>query len=370
MCVCAQGAEGSVEGKLRLNNALGYAEQLEAVATAGSASSRTVSVSLVQRQLAGRPARAEGRLGQTLRSLQHHSSCSERLRSLGASLQEGPHRAEFELAWRQLSDAERTASPAVRALLGHSLKSALRYSHTRDHRDSASQPSTGWAARGTLELAGLAPTSVRFLRADCEAQKALPLPLPLLPGAALALSLRLGVLLPLAGGGGGRGAPGGGGTPACGPAITHLSDRFFLGGADSADALRGFRTKGVGPSDARRPRCADDVAAAGAAAASLARDALGGDLLCAATAAVTFPLPHEALRAAGVHGHVFVNAGTLLPLAAASELTSSLRAAAGAGVVLPTRLGRLEVNYCLLLRTMQHDRAKAGIQVGLRPDPL
>ena len=84
MCVCAQGAEGSVEGKLRLINALGYAEQLEAVATAGSASSRTVSVSLVQRQLAGRPARAEGRLGQTLRSLQRAAAQPRRQPAGGA----------------------------------------------------------------------------------------------------------------------------------------------------------------------------------------------------------------------------------------------------------------------------------------------
>lgn len=43
-------------------------------------------------------------------------------------------------------------------------------------------------------------------------------------------------------------------------------------------------------------------------------DSLGGDLFCSLLAAVTFPLPGPALQAAGVHGHVFVNGGSLVGL--------------------------------------------------------
>jgi outer membrane protein assembly factor BamA len=65
------------------------------------------------------------------------------------------------------------------------------------------------------------------------------------------------------------------------------SDRFFLGGPDS---LRGFCTKGAGPTDARRPRgsAADEEEGSGSSGSHITRDAIGGDLLCSASAAVTF----------------------------------------------------------------------------------
>jgi hypothetical protein len=40
------------------------------------------------------------------------------------------------------------------------------------------------------------------------------------------------------------------------------------------------------------------------------------------------------------------------------------------GVVFPTRIGRLEVNYCVTLRAQEHDRPKRGVQFGLRPSSL
>jgi outer membrane protein assembly factor BamA len=61
------------------------------------------------------------------------------------------------------------------------------------------------------------------------------------------------------------------------------SDRFFLGGPDS---LRGFCTKGAGPSDARRP--VNSSLESDDGDRTLTRDALGGDLLCSTSAAVTF----------------------------------------------------------------------------------
>lgn len=79
-------------------------------------------------------------------------------------------------------------------------------------------------------------------------------------------------------------------------------------------------------------------------------------------------IPLDALRDTAVHGHCFLHCGTLLPRAASplADVASSLRLAAGLGVVLPTRVGRLEVNYCVPLRWQQHDRLRHGVQVGLR----
>jgi hypothetical protein len=38
--------------------------------------------------------------------------------------------------------------------------------------------------------------------------------------------------------------------------------------------------------------------------------------------------------------------------------------------VFPTRIGRLEVNYCVTLRALAYDRPKRGVQFGLRPSSL
>jgi outer membrane protein assembly factor BamA len=47
-----------------------------------------------------------------------------------------------------------------------------------------------------------------------------------------------------------------------------------------------------------------------------------------------------------------------------------MRASAGVGLVFPTKLGRLEVNYCCCLRAREHDLLRRGLQFGLRPDAL
>ena len=134
---------------MKLSNALGYAEQLEAHVAAGSQSSLACALTATQAHLLGGAAALEGRLGQTIRSFAKHSSFSEQLRGLSASLTHGAHRAEYELAWRRLSDPSRTASHAVRAQLGHSLKSSLKHSYGVDRRDSAHMPTRGWALRTT-----------------------------------------------------------------------------------------------------------------------------------------------------------------------------------------------------------------------------
>jgi len=39
-------------------------------------------------------------------------------------------------------------------------------------------------------------------------------------------------------------------------------------------------------------------------------------------------------------------------------------------MVFPTKLGRLEVNYCLVMRAAKGDEVRRGWQFGLRPDSL
>ncbi|CAI5482151.1 unnamed protein product [Closterium sp. Yama58-4] len=293
--------------------------------------------------------------------------------------------------------------------LGHSLLSAVRYVYSIDKRDSQVRPRTGYAMRATTELAGLGtdPKLVSFLRQELELATALPLPIA---NAAFTSSFRIGALLPwslsslssLPGLSRSSQPPPSSATsaassaPSSSPSLPHslINDRFFLGGPSS---LRGFQDHAVGPT-APRP------------APSRARDFLGGDLSLSATTALSFDLPFlKPLQQAGVHGHVFASAGALLPLQSVSgaagrawgggsvggegggtaggsvgggvgnlagrvvevtrsvgrEVLAAMRCTAGVGLVWPTLIGRLEANYCFILRKHPHDVAvKHGLQVG------
>jgi outer membrane protein insertion porin family len=96
---------------------------------------------------------------------------------------------------------------------------------------------------------------------------------------------------------------------------TTICDRFFLGGI-CPDGLRGFKLRGVGPSDARRPgrreRSADEEPPR--------PDAVGGDLSWSLLAALRFGLPWESLHAAGLRGQLFLNCGNLARLQPARAL--------------------------------------------------
>lgn len=333
-----------------LRNAAGFGEAVEAHVAAGSASSTTYALTARQPRLLGSAWAATARVAQAVSTAGlQHSSYQQRERGVEVALCAGSHTVEYLLAWRTLSDPSRAASPAVRQQLGHSLKSALRHCYAWEGRSHprGSPHCTGWALRTCAELAGLGPaTTLRFLRLEAQAAAAQPLT----SNTGLAIAARAGLLLPLT------------------AQRTALPDRFFLGGVDS---LRGFATKGAGPTDARRPQPPGAAAAAEALSGPrLERDALGGDLVASVTAAVTWTLPHPLLRGAGVHGHAWADGGVLLPLAGGGSLAQALRGAVGLGVVFPTAIGRLELNYCVAAAAAAHDRVKHGLQWGLRSTGL
>ena len=213
--------------------------------------------------------------------------------------------------------------------------------------------------------------------------------------AALNVGIGAGVILPL-----GRGFMN---------SSSPVPDRFFLGGHSSPvcslsglSSLLGFRTRGVGPTEARRlvPSESDSDSAA-----SPGRDYLGGDLAVSAFADLSFDLPLKLFRDAGIHGHAFLTAGNLAKLSegeyknfSVSEFQRTFRSSAGVGIILPTKLFRVEVcflflcpfqllvsilvnrylldcfetiiifsifiqvNYCYILKQAEHDSGKTGIQ--------
>ncbi|KAM0822188.1 hypothetical protein ACQ4PT_071641 [Festuca glaucescens] len=181
--------------------------------------------------------------------------------------------------------------------------------------------------------------------------------------AALNLGISAGVILPL-----GRGFM---------ELSSPVPDRFYLGGRSSPvcslgrlSSLLGFETRGVGPSEPRR--FVPSGSAADDSAASPGRDYLGGDLAVSAFADLSFDLPIKLFKDAGIHGHAFLSAGNLAKLSESEyknfsfpEFRRTFRSSAGIGIVVPTNLFRLELNYCYILKKCEHDRGETGIQFSI-----
>lgn len=138
--------------------------------------------------------------------------------------------------------------------------------------------------------------------------------------------------------------------------------------------MRGFKHRGVGPSDIRRsPPTSDGSVHPGSEAAQKV-DALGGDLYTSVMASLLFQFPQPALRALRVQGQAFVNGGSCVQLSGVgggrtiSEgvdlFSKTLRWSAGVGLVLPTVFGRFEANYVVVLSHQEQDKLRRGIQLG------
>lgn len=153
-----------------------------------------------------------------------------------------------------------------------------------------------------------------------------------------------------------------------------VPDRFYLGGHSSPvcslgglSSLLGFKTRGVGPTEPRRFVPSESVT--DDSTVFPGRDYLGGDLAVSAFADLSFDLPLKLFRDAGIHGHAFLTAGNLAKLSenefknfSFSEFRCRFRSSAGVGIILPTKLFRVEINYCYILKKFEHDRGKTGIQ--------
>ncbi|MCH94437.1 sorting and assembly machinery component 50-like protein, partial [Trifolium medium] len=145
-----------------------------------------------------------------------------------------------------------------------------------------------------------------------------------------------------------------------------LPERFYLGGDFSPvctlggpTTLWGFKTRGVGPTEPRRQRRDEENDGT--------HDFIGGDLSVTAFADLSFDLPIRWLRDQGIHAHIFAGSGNVAKLTqdeykhfSPRKFLDSFRLSAGCGIVIPTRLFRLEANYVHLLRKDEYDRGKTG----------
>ncbi|XP_008811682.2 SAM50-like protein SPAC17C9.06 [Phoenix dactylifera] len=352
----------SLEGSLKLKNLSGYGDIWDASGAYGwdQASEISAGLSLPRFKAISTPLMA--RVSLLSQDWLKFSSYKEHLLGLSFGLLSTTHHnLAYNLTWRNLTDPSRTASKIVRRLLGHSLLSSVKYTYKIDRRDSHLRPTRGYAFLSTTQVGGLGPysKSLRFIRQEFDLRGAFHLGF-YNSAAALNIGVAAGAILPW-----GRGFM---------DLPSPLPERFYMGGHSSPvcnlsgpTSLLGFRTRGLGPTDSRRFIASksdkDD------SPASSERDVLGGDLAVAAFVDLSFDLPFKLFRESGIHGHVFINAGNLAKLTENTfkdfsfwNFGESFRSSAGFGIIFPTKLFRMEINYCYILKQFGHDNGKTGLQ--------
>ncbi|XP_065871197.1 uncharacterized protein [Euphorbia lathyris] len=356
----------TVEGSLKYKNIFGFGDLWDASLAYGGDHMAEASAGLFLPRFKGFKTPATARVFLLSQDWLKFSSFKER--SLGLSLgllSNRNHDLAYNLSWRTLTDPSQMASSTVRRQLGHALLSSLKYTFKIDRRNSPMRPMSGYAFVSTTQVGGLAPDSrsLRFLRQELDFRYAIPLGFL---RTVLNLGVSGGVIFPWGTGFTNMPSP--------------LPERFFLGGNLSPigtlggpQALYGFRTRGLGPTESRRelqgnPK--DDSADSG-------RDYLGGDVAVTAFADLSFDFPSKWCQAKGIHGHMFASSGNVGKLTENAYRSFSLRKFAetfrstvGAGIVLPTPMFRMEINYCYILKEFDYDCKRSGFRVSFStPSP-
>jgi outer membrane protein insertion porin family len=326
--------EGSLLLSLRLPNVAGRGERISSDFTYGSKNALGWSVNF-NKPLLGNP-RLNFQMGIFQNSVEFPWSCYKELdRGVACDFmfpgRHGTHILRWEGVWRELSCLSRATAFSVREQAGPSLKSVIRHTWAKDTRDSRVLPNTGYLIKAVQELAGLGG-DINYWKQETELQANKKLAWD----SVIQLSVAAGVMNTF--------LPG---------TRLNIMDQFFLGGPLT---LRGFNIKGVGPHE---DGCA-----------------LGANAYWCTGLHLYTPLPFRPGK--GGFGdyfrtHFFVNAGNLSTVDFGRQwrenltsLTSTARWSYGAGIVL--RMGgiaRLELNYCVPVRSQPGDSVNHGLQFGI-----
>ncbi|KAF7830923.1 sorting and assembly machinery component 50-like protein [Senna tora] len=349
----------TLEGALKLKNLFGYGDLWDCSLAFGVNQTSDVSVGVFVPRLKGLLNPVVARVFLHSQDWHEYSSYKERLSGISLGLFSTKHHdLAYNLGWRIMTDSSQMSSKSIRRQLGHSLLSSLKYTFKIDQRNSPTRPTKGYAFLSTTQLGGLAPDhrSLRFLRQEFDVRYAVPFGFY---NAALNLGISAGVIFPWGHGFLNKPSP--------------LPERFFLGGDLSPvctlggpSTLWGFRTRTLGPTEPRRQiRGGTDNDNAD----SSGRDFIGGDLAVSALADLSFDLPISWLREHGIHGHIFAGVGNIAKLTenefrhfSPKNFMESFRTSVGCGIVIPTKVFRLEANYYYILRQHEHDRGKTGFR--------
>lgn len=244
------------------------------------------------------------------------------------------HNLQWEGVWRDLRALNRTSAFAVREQAGHSVKSALKHILTVDRRDEKVFPREGSLFRLTQEFAGFGGGDVAFFKNELELQANLPF---VWEDVVLQGTFNCGLLQRFS-------------DP--GRTVT-IADKFFLGGPLS---VRGFEMRGLG-------HIVDG-------------NAVGGTAFWATGFHIFAPLPFRPGRGGFgdlFRSHFFVNAGNLGNMnlrgnagRSLQELFNHFRLSYGLGVALQLGgVARIELNYCIPVKSETGDRPAPGLQFGV-----
>lgn len=347
----------TAEGTLKYKNWFGYGDLWDGSLAYGPNQTSEVSAGVYLPRFKGLLTPVVARVSLLSQDWQELSSYKERLAGLSLGLfSTRNHDLVYNLGWRTLTDPSQMSSKSVRRQLGHGLLSSLKYTFKIDRRNSPVRPIRGYAFVSTTQVGGLAPDhrSLRFLRQEFDLRYAVPFGFY---HAALNFGISGGVIFPWGCGFLNKRSP--------------LPERFFLGGDFSPvctmggpTTVWGFKTRGLGPTEPRRHKSNDENSDVSG------RDFLGGDLAVAAFADLSFDLPIKWLRERGVHGHIFAGAGNLAKLTenefqnfSFQKFLKSFRSTVGVGIVVPTKIFRLEGNFYYILKQHDHDRGKTGFRL-------
>ena len=239
------------------------------------------------------------------RDLQTEASFEKRSTGLGFRMGYGisdllTQNLAYKLSKNEVKDVKEDASFAIKEQEGSSVTSSIAQTLTYDTRDSRFDPTEGFFARWTADLAGLGG-SVRYLRNRVRAVQFYPFPETIVGSLS-----------------------GGGGYIYGIDDDVRLVDRFFLGGTN----LRGFKNFGVSPRDLDTD------------------DALGGNWFYNASAEMSFPLglPDEF----GIRGRLFSDLGSIGDVdAIGGNVTdvASLRASVGVGFSWRSPVGPVSIDF-------------------------
>ncbi|CAK9313418.1 unnamed protein product [Citrullus colocynthis] len=350
------------EGSVKYKNWLGYGDLWDGSLAYGPNQTSEVSAGVYFPRLKRLVTPLVARLSLLSQDWLEFSSYKEQ--SLGLSLglySTKYHDLGYNLGWRTITDPSQMACNSVRRQLGNSLLSSLKYTFKVDKRNSAVRPTRGYAFVSTSQVGGLAPDhrSLRFVRQEFDLRYAIPFGFD---RAAMNFGVSAGVVFPW--GNGFLNKP------------SSLPERFFLGGDFSPvctiggpTTVWGFKTRGMGPTEPRREVRDENN---GENNDSLGRDFVGGDLAVTAFADLSFDLPIRWLRENGIHGHIFAGAGNLAKLTenefrsfSFQKFMETFRTSVGVGIVVPTRIFRLEGNFYYILKQQEHDRGKTGFRFSI-----
>lgn len=291
----------SIQGHAR--NVFGGAEMVEASATWGTKTRRAFNV-LLSTPLLGSPVFRASLAASTVdRDCTAWSSVWEAVRGIRSavtftggtpgSVQE----LAADLSHRHVGYPSASASPAMRALMGDTVKAALSHTWTRDTSDDPLLASEGWSSRLAQEIAGAGGSAAHYrLEAEARVSRALEAVLPR-HGHSRGTSDGWGVSL--------AGAAGFLRTfnrqPSC------FSDRFHLGGPTS---VRMLRQNSMGPKGTNTH--IPDTPEHG--------DALGGDAYWSLGASLFAPFIKR--EWGDFKWHAFVNAGQVALMDQAKPLVA------------------------------------------------